>query len=319
MEKDTASILLVVREMTRGFNETNVNIMKAIIQLYIAVCGLLESKERTLVPWAAREGAAFCVQKISDRKLSALCKSLLTSLCVVALPSKIILEAFVNIKGVKSPVAHEEFLKWIQTFCDEFGAAAMGPDIVEILPHQIEVSPNIMTIIALRNTRSICSLRILVLRLQELGSSSLKIHKEATACCVVLHQQIGPHIKALSLSLVKDQRLKTQMQNCLDDNPFNPSILPKVWPKESVACQEKAGDGQQPRNVELSINIPKTNLIMLLPKDICATLVRRSATCVTEKLVSYFLFLYVVQASKDGKTAWKIRKAALEEIELAMS
>jgi hypothetical protein len=114
--------------------------MKAIIQLFIAVCEFVESKEQALVQWAAREGAALCVQKISDRKLSDLCKSLLTSLCVVALPSLIILGAFVNLKGVKSPVAHEEFIKWFQTFCVDFGAAAMGPEIGEILPHLIEVS-----------------------------------------------------------------------------------------------------------------------------------------------------------------------------------
>lgn len=140
VDKDTSAILLVVREQTRGFNETNVNIMKAIIQLFIAVCEFVESKERALAQWAARDGAALCVQKISDRKLSDLCKSLLTSLCVVALPSSITLGAFVNIKGVKSPVAHEEFLKWFQTFCFDFGAAAMGPEIGEVLPHLIEVS-----------------------------------------------------------------------------------------------------------------------------------------------------------------------------------
>ena len=138
-DKGISAILLVVREQTRGFNETNVNIMKAIIQLFIAACEFVESKERALVQWAAREGAALCVQKISDRKLSGLCKSLLTSLCVVSLPSLIISGAFMNIKGVKSPVAHEEFLKWFQTFCLEFGAAAMGTEIGEILPHLIEV------------------------------------------------------------------------------------------------------------------------------------------------------------------------------------
>jgi len=146
VDKDTSSILLVVREQTRGFNETNVNIMKAIIQLFIAVCGFVECKENTLVQWAVRDSAAVCVQKISDRKLSDLCKTLLTALCVVALPSSILLASFETIKSVKSPVAHEEFLKWFQMFCDDFGAATLGPEISEILPYLIEVS---MKIIAL--------------------------------------------------------------------------------------------------------------------------------------------------------------------------
>lgn len=143
VDKDTSSILLVVREQTRGFNETNVNIMKAIIQLFVAVCGFVECKEDTLVQWAVRDGAAVCVQRISDRKLSDLCKSLLTALCVVALPSSILLVSFETIKSVKSPVAHEEFLKWFRTFCIDFGAATMGPEISEILPHLIEVSMKI--------------------------------------------------------------------------------------------------------------------------------------------------------------------------------
>jgi len=149
-EKDMASILLVVREQTRGFNETNVNIMKAIIQLFIAVCGFLESKEQTLGQWAVLESTAFCVQKISDRKLTVPCKSLFTSLCIVALPSAVIVSALEKIKSVKSPVAHEEFLKWFQTFCADFGAPTIGAELGEVIPHLIEVS---LGSVILLNTR----------------------------------------------------------------------------------------------------------------------------------------------------------------------
>jgi len=140
VEKDSSSILLVVREQTRAFNETNVNIMKAIIQLFIAVCEFNESKECSLSKWAVRDGGAVCVKKISDRKLSGLCQNLLTALCVVSLPSSLVLAAFENLKSVKSPVAHEEFLKWFLTFCRDFGAESLGPEISEIVPHLIEVS-----------------------------------------------------------------------------------------------------------------------------------------------------------------------------------
>ena len=112
-----------------------------------------------------------------------------------------------------------------------------------------------------------------------MGASGPKIQKEATACFAILHQQIGPQLKALSLSLVKDPRLKTQLQKCIDDNPFDPSSLLKVWPKESLAYQQIVGDGcSQPSHGRLAINVPKTNIFSLLPNDIVARLVGLVAT-----------------------------------------
>jgi hypothetical protein len=139
-ELSASSILLVAREQTRGFKETNVNIMKAILQLLIAICEYCESKDLALGSWAVRDAAAVCVQKISDRKLTALCKSLLTAVCVVSLPSSLLLAAFEELKSVKSPVAHEEFLKWFQTFCTDFGAVSIGTGISDVIPHLLEVS-----------------------------------------------------------------------------------------------------------------------------------------------------------------------------------
>lgn len=136
----SSSILIIAREQTRGFKETNVNIMKAVLHLFIAVCEFCESKEISLDSWAIKDGAAIGVQKISDRKLTALCKSLLTAVCVVALPYSVLSAAFEELKSVKSPVAHEEFLKWFQTFCSDFGAASIGPGISDAIPNLIEVS-----------------------------------------------------------------------------------------------------------------------------------------------------------------------------------
>lgn len=139
IELSCSSILLVVREQTRGFRETNVNIMRAIIQLFIAVVEYLLSKERLITEWQMKDGAAVAAQKIADKKLSGVSGDLLTSLCVVALPASVILAVFDELITVKSPIAHEEFLKWFQGFCKDFGADSLGSGISLVVPRLLEV------------------------------------------------------------------------------------------------------------------------------------------------------------------------------------
>jgi hypothetical protein len=138
--RNSSSILLVVKEHTRAFIETNVNIMKAIIHLLLAVCEYHESKELCLSDWAVRDATGAAVQKISDRKLSASCKNLLSTLCIVSSPATVLLTGKSTLKEVRSPIAHEEYLKWCQSFCNDFGAAAIGSSIGELIPWLIEVS-----------------------------------------------------------------------------------------------------------------------------------------------------------------------------------
>jgi hypothetical protein len=139
----SSSILTVVREHTRGFKETNVNIMKAIMHLFIALCDYHEASECQIDERVVKDGADIAVQKISDKKLSISCKSLLTRLCVVSPPHVAVSEAFKAIKSIKSPVAHLEYLQWVGDFCNDFGAASLGPGISEIALSMIDVSKDI--------------------------------------------------------------------------------------------------------------------------------------------------------------------------------
>jgi len=139
IETDASSLLVIVREHTRGFKETNVNIMKAILQLFLSMCDLFESMEKRFLPWAMKAGVEVAIQKISDRKLSSASKGLLTSLCVVSIPKEVLIAGFSTLKGVKSPVAHEEYMRWLLTFCDEFGMASAGNGLPDILPPLLEV------------------------------------------------------------------------------------------------------------------------------------------------------------------------------------
>lgn len=114
--------------------------MKAILNLCIAICEFNESKENLLPIWAMKEMASICVQKISDRKLVSACQQLLSTAAVVSLPFSLLQSVFVELKNVKSPVAHEELLKWFQSFCNDFGAPSIGRGISDLIPYLLEVS-----------------------------------------------------------------------------------------------------------------------------------------------------------------------------------
>ena len=136
---DTACILVFVKEHTRGFKETNVNVTKGILELFLALCDYHEQARLMFPKWAGSDGARAAVEKIADKKLAPLSKNLLLSLCVVQAPDGILESSFTAAGNLKSPVAHEEFLKWFKSFCNEFGAASIGPGIYTAVGFLIEV------------------------------------------------------------------------------------------------------------------------------------------------------------------------------------
>ena len=128
-----------MKEHTRGFKETNVNVSKSIMELFLAVCDCHEKMSCPLPTWAGREMAILACSKISDKKLSPLSKSLLMSACVVQAPHVIVGQSCASMSQVKAPVAQEEFLNWMLTFSKEFGAAAIGTGLKEAVTFVSEV------------------------------------------------------------------------------------------------------------------------------------------------------------------------------------
>ena len=140
VKKNTSCLLVVVKEHTRGFKETNVNIMKAILKLFTSMCEYHEAKGVEFEKWATLDGVAVATQKISDRKLSSSCKELLTRLCVVVAPSAVLEALAAQLKSVKSPVVHEESLRWFKAFCTDFGAHTLGSRLSSLVPWILDVS-----------------------------------------------------------------------------------------------------------------------------------------------------------------------------------
>ena len=92
------------------------------------------------------------------------------------------------------------------------------------------------------------------------------------ACFAILHRQIGPALKAIALSLLKQQSINDELQKCFEDNLFEPSLSSMKWTKSSIAVQMSTRDGNaEPATV---LEIPTFDLASALSSDILTKLVR---------------------------------------------
>lgn len=137
---DSNCIVVLVKEHTRGFRESNFNLTKAIMGLFLALCGYHEKAGIPFLEWAGEDAATLATEKIADRKLSSFAKDSLSSLCVVRMPPEIHTVCYEAIKKIRAPAAHEELAKWIQHFCNEFGAASLGSSVSGAVSFLVEVS-----------------------------------------------------------------------------------------------------------------------------------------------------------------------------------
>jgi hypothetical protein len=121
-----------------------VNVVKSILELFLSLCDYHEKAERPFPSWGCSEAVTLSAEKMADKKLSPLSKAVLTAFCVVQAPHVVLSTAVDVIKNVKAPVAHEEFLKWFKAFCNEFGAASIGPGIKDTVTWLLEVRPSVI-------------------------------------------------------------------------------------------------------------------------------------------------------------------------------
>jgi hypothetical protein len=128
-EKYPENVLVAVKENTKQFKDSNFNIMKAIIELFIAV---FESYELRLIPvdiWMTRKATTIAVGKIADKKFSTTAPILLTRLCELQIPEIVMAMAIEDVQLIKSPLQHEGLLSWTTNFCKDFGVLALGKSV----------------------------------------------------------------------------------------------------------------------------------------------------------------------------------------------
>lgn len=136
---ETSCILVFVRDHTKSFKEGNFNINKSIMELFIALSESHETKMCLFPTWAASDGATLATAKVSDKKLTQTSQTLLTSLCLVQEPHFVLDACYKSMSTIKSPIAHEEFLKWMIIFGSDFGVAAMVQGLNDAVDFIIQV------------------------------------------------------------------------------------------------------------------------------------------------------------------------------------
>ena len=134
-----SSVLLVVKNHTKGFKDPNFNIMKAVFGLGKVLCDKLALANVAMPEWAYQELAGAATEKVADKKLGETAQSLLLDLCVVSLPSSVLETAYGRLGKVRAPPAHEAFLKWLKLFGEEFGCRSVAKEIKPLVEFVLKV------------------------------------------------------------------------------------------------------------------------------------------------------------------------------------
>jgi hypothetical protein len=134
------AVLVISKEHTKLFKESNVNITKAILELFFTVLRIHKA-------WKKRIEKAFCsdaiclgIEKLGDKKFSEASFSLLYCLCEVCPPESILIDAISAIGGTKAPLPHELLLQWCTGFFQSFGVKASGNSIPTVASWIIKVN-----------------------------------------------------------------------------------------------------------------------------------------------------------------------------------
>lgn len=101
-----------------------------------------------------------------------------------------------------------------------------------------------------------------------------KVKKESLTCFALLHRQIGPGLKSLSVSLAKQSSTREQLQKCFEDNPFDPSFSSATFSRSSIVGRVNNHVGNGKSTPSFVLDVPTVDLFALLPPDILSKLVR---------------------------------------------
>ena len=98
--------------------------------------------------------------------------------------------------------------------------------------------------------------------------------KEAHALVALLYMHVGPALKALLLSICNQSSGKEQLQKCFEETKYDPQIKEKIFVKKSIESNQLTQNDSVDRNQQIpSLEIPKTDIISILSKDIISRIV----------------------------------------------
>lgn len=113
--------VVVLRAKTKGFKESNFNILKAVF-------GCMSNIYAAATPPFTRTAAAALVPpaalKLRDRKLAVSSGELLTGVAEAVGPRLVVRVGLKALAGAKAGLGHSEFAGWVESAVSEFGASA---------------------------------------------------------------------------------------------------------------------------------------------------------------------------------------------------
>jgi len=134
-----------------------------------------------------------------------------------------------------------------------------------------------------------------VFLISECGHKNIKVKRAAFATLGLIHVQLGPPIKAVALSSIKNASLRDDIEKTFEENSFDSSLFAKAWPKSYILANSESAQDGSTEGAGMDVELPTLDLIAELPSD-CIDRMGRT----------------------DSLTAWKLRKAALEDVENAL-
>jgi cytoskeleton-associated protein 5 len=135
-----------------------------------------------------------------------------------------------------------------------------------------------------------------------------------------MHVQLGATFQAVVFTKVdKDESLRKLVEKSFEDNPHDPTAATAEWSKTCI-CVDRGIDGaaENASGGGLQLDVPKLDLFSELSSDCVDRMVSiGNFFCLCSQLVLNHVccFLGIQQRTKQGKTAWKARKGAMEEVD----
>ena len=91
----------------------------------------------------------------------------------------------------------------------------------------------------------------------------------------ILHQHLGPILKAVVMSAIQDNSIRSHVEKKIDANPHDPSAMAN--PKRKCLLFKEGDENEGGGTAGMGINIPKIDLMAELPSDILTDMVCKIA------------------------------------------
>jgi hypothetical protein len=218
------AMIVVLRNHTKQFKETNVNIMKAVFALFEYVAST-SSSTATLPRHVVAAIVPPAVDKLGERNAKVVCSSLLLALSEAVGPQFVLQQQYQHIGTVKAPGVHLEALNWMAVCTTEFGVKSF------------QTKPMIEHLKTA----------------QALDSSNVKVRTAAIALLAGLYQQIGPTVKDMlgdSIKAAQMVMIEKELAKVTFDASAASSCVRKVKAPEAAAS-----GGNETSRVDISADL----------------------------------------------------------------